>query len=631
VTTKNTAKILDFGLARVGWALGATVTGATLGTPLYMSPEQIQGLTLDWRTDIWSLGAVLYEMLVGRVPFQGDSPEILFRQILGSIPLSLTESRPEVPGELAQIAFRALSKSPDDRYQTAAEMRDALMAFLGDYPIVGISSLPAFRHRHAASTDTIPSIAVLPFANLTSDPDNEYFSDGLTDELITALARLKGIRVVSRTSTFAMKRRSDDVRQIGTLLRVRSVLEGSVRRAGNRLRINVQLIRVDDGFPTWSERYDRELNDIFEVQEELAKHVVEALKVNLLDTQPDLFANRRTANPEVYNQYLRGQYFLNQLNPIRLASALSCFEQALSLDSAYAPAYAGLARYYNRIAFYGLVSPLEVLSKAWDAGSKALELDSRLAEAHATLGEVILPLKWDRTGAEAYYQEAIRLAPGDANLRHPYAMLLMSQGRFDESQVYIREALGLDPLSMPLNNALAFLYLYAREYDRALEVCSKVLEMNPDYFQIYGNKGLALSALGRHEEAVSSASHCRRLSRNNPTTSAFYAYMCATAGRTQEAQDVVDDLVAKSASMYVSPSSLGVAFAGLSKFDTAFEYLLEAWRLHDPPAMFLGVLHPLDVLRSDSRFADLLQKVGLPRTFHPSRTRLMSSTQITST
>jgi serine/threonine-protein kinase len=625
VTRQNAAKILDFGLARVGWTAGSTDTGTILGTPWYMSPEQAQGLPLDRRTDIWSLGVVLYEMLAGQLPFRGDYREALLRAITNSPPPGLRERRPEIPEELAQTVYKALSKSPAERYQNAGEMRDALYAFRGQQPQSPVSgSFPATLAGNRRRAPALPSIAVLPFVNLTSDAENDYFSDGLTDELITALARLNGVRVVSRTSAFAMKGKTSDVQQIGSLLRVSSVLEGSVRKAGNRLRINVQLVNVEDGFPLWSDRYDDELNDIFRVQDEIAHKVVSSLKVTLLDCGADLFANRRTGNMEVYKLYLQGQYHIHQLNPASLDKGRICFEEALKLDPTYAPAHAGVARYYSKIAFFGMSPPLEVLPKALAAASKALELDPRLAEAYAMLGEIILPLEWNWAGAEHYFQEATRLAPGDANIRHPYAMLLMRQGRFDESYLQIKEALELDPLSKPLNNSLAFLFFYARRYERALDACRKVLDLDSNYFETYGNQGLTYSFLGRHEEAIESLDRCRKLSRNNPISVAFYAYACGIAGREQEARELLDDLLQRTASIYIAPSSLAVAYVGLGDFDKALECLEKACEIHDPIALFLGVLHAFDPLRPDTRFTKLLERVGLPATFHPSTLHMLS-------
>ena len=626
LTRQNAAKILDFGLARVSWTGGLTVAGAVMGTPSYMSPEQAQGLPLDHRADIWSLGVVMYEMLAGRLPFQGAYREALFRA-LQHPPPGLREIRADVPEELAQIVHKALAKSPAERYQSASQMRDELRAFLGQEPASSpfvYSRQELDRRRQRAA---LPSLAVLPFVNLTGDAENEYFTDGLTDELISALVRLRGLRVVSRTSAFSFKGKTENVQQIGSLLHVSSVLEGSVRRAGNRLRINVQLVNTDDGYPMWSERYDGVVDDIFQVQEDIASKLVSALRLRLLEGDADLFANRRTGNMEVYRLYLQGQYHLQQLNPVHLEKARVAFEHALALDSDYAPAHAGIARVYSKVAFFGMVTPEQVLPQARAAASKALELDARLPEAYATLGEVILPLEWNRSGAEQYFLEAIQLAPGDANIRHPYAMLLMSEGRFDEGCLQIKEALQVDPLSKPLLNSLSFLCYYARRYDEALETCGKVINLDPNYFHTLGGQGLVCAALGRYEEAIGALGQCCRMVPQSPMTTGYYAYACGMAGRTGEAEGLVGKLLLQAKSTYITPSSLAVACMGLGDFQKALEYLERACAIHDPIMMFLGVLPIFDPLRSDARFARLLEHVGLPATFHPSNLHMLSATQ----
>ena len=596
VTRQNTAKILDFGLARMGLSAGLTMPGSAVGTPSYMSPEHIHGGTIDHRSDIWALGVVLYQMLAGRLPFQGDHIVALMKAIEAPPP-SLRDLRRDVSDELERIVYKALAKDPEQRYQSAAELRDDLR--------------PGQQTTHTAirvAAPVLPSLAVLPFANLTSDPEYEYFADGLTDELIGAISRLKGVRVVSRTSAFSLKGKGHDAQQVGAMLRVSSVLEGSVRKAGNRLRVSVQLVSVSDGFSIWADRYDSVMDDIFAVQEDITQKVLSALKVRL-EGEADLCSNRRTGNAEAYKLYLVGQFHLQQMNPAHLPKAMEAFERALELEPDYAPAYAGMARCYTKTAHFGLSAPGELFAKARTAAARALELDPQLAEAHATLGEVILRFEWDRPLAEKYLREAIRLAPGDAGVRQPMVLLLQSDGRMDEACRHIDEALDLDPLSKPLQSLLAWLYYYARRYPEALSVCDRMLEMDPHYHQTLAVQGLIYSAIGRYDDAIRVLNQC--------SAGPYLAYAYGLAGRTAEARGILQAAEQHAAAHWVPPSALASACVGVGDYDKALDYLSKAVAAHDPIMTVLGVVPIFDALRKDPRFDLLLEKVGIPAALKP--------------
>ena len=597
VTRQNSAKILDFGLARIGLSSGLTIPGTVMGTPCYMSPEHVNGRPLDHRSDVWSLGVVFYQMLTGRLPFQGEHIVALMKAI-DAPPPPLRGLRPEVPEDLERIVYKALAKLPELRYQSAAELRDDLRASQRTQSVL------------RAAEPALPSLAVLPFVNLTSDPEYEYFADGLTDELIGAISRLKGVRVVSRTSAFSLKGKSHDVQQVGALLRVSSVLEGSVRKAGNRLRVNVQLVNVSDGFSIWSDRYDSVMDDIFAVQEDIAQKLLRTLKVRL-GGESDLCSNRRTGNPEAYKLYLVGQFHLQQMNPAHLPRALEAFEQALELDANYAPAHAGIARYFIKLAHFGVAAPGELFAKARAAAVRALELDPQLPEAHATLGEVILRFEWNRPAAEKYLREAIRLAPGDAGVRPPMVLLLQSDGRMDEACRHIDEALDLDPLSKQLQNLLAWLYYYARRYPEALAVCDRMLELDPHYFQTLAVQGLIYAALHRYEDAIRVLNQC--------AAGPYCAYACGLAGRTAEARELLEEAERRAESAWVAPSALAAACIGVGDYGRAFDYLERACEVRDPIMTVLGVLPIFDPLRPDPCFDRLLEKVGITAPFHPER------------
>lgn len=609
VTPQNSAKILDFGLARIGFSSGLTMPGTVMGTPHYMSPEQVRGGVVDHRSDIWSLGVMFYQMLSGKLPFQGDNVVALMKAI-ESPPPKLRNLRPEIPERLERIVDKALAKQPELRYQSAAEMRDDLRSSERTPAIV------------QAPEPAVPSLAVLPFVNLTSDPEYEYFADGLTDELIGAISRLKGVRVVSRTSVFSLKGKAGDVQQVGAMLRVSSVLEGSVRKAGNRLRVNVQLVNVSDGFSVWSDRYDGVLDDIFAVQEDIAQKLLQALKVRI-EGEGDFRSNRRTGNQEAYRLYLLGQFHLQQINPAHLPDALEAFEQALALDPSYAPAHAGIARYFARLGHFGMAPPGELFPRARAAAKKALQLDPELPEAHATLGEVILRFEWNRPEAEKYLREAIRLAPGDASVRQPMAMLLQSDGRMDESCRFIDEALDLDPLSKPLQSLLAWLYYYARRYEEALTVCDRTLALDPHFHQTLAVQGLVYAALHRYEDAIRVLNQC--------SAGPYVAYAYGLAGRTAEAREMLASAERRTQSAWVPPSALAAACMGVGDYDRAFHYLGRACEVRDPIMMVLGVLPIFDPLRSDPRFSRLLEIVGLPATFHPEKLPMSMSSRFLNT
>ena len=401
ITKGGVVKILDFGLAKLAGAEGITQTGTTVGTVAYMSPEQARGQEVDQRTDIWSLGVVLYEMLAGQQPFRGENLLAISNAILESQPVSLTRLRAGTSPALAQVVTRSLANSRDGRYQSVADL-------LGELRNATASATKA------ASQPDVPSIAVLPFANMSADPEQEYFCDGMAEEIIDALARLDGLRVVARTSAFQFRGKGHDLREVGEKLRVKTVLEGSVRKAGKRLRINAQLISASDGYHLWSERYDRDMDDVFAVQDEIARTVVEKLKVKLLGEPDAPLVKVSTTNLEAYNLLLEGRHHANRLSAAGFDRAIECFERALAIEPDYAPAYAGLAWVLGGGGFLGMAAPRDCRPKAREAAERALAVDPECAEAVSELAEVRAWYDWDFAGAEREYRRALDLGPGSA-------------------------------------------------------------------------------------------------------------------------------------------------------------------------------------------------------------------------
>ena len=440
LTAKGQAKIMDFGLARLECAADLTRPAAVMGTISYMSPEQALGKKVDHRTDIWSFGCLLYEMLAGQGPFQGGHEQAILQAIVHGNPQPITALRHDIPIGLDKILERCLKKNPLDRYPDAA----ALIGDLKSVNLTEIASLPT-----VAVPKVAPSIAVLPFTNMSPEKDQEYFAEGIAEELITALAHVQGLRVVARTSAFALKSMNLDIREIGRVLSVKAVLEGSVRKAGNRLRVTAQLINVEDGFHLWSEKYDREMADIFAIQDEISAAIVESLKVTLKVGEKTALKRRSTDDPEAYNLYLKGLYFSARPSPESYRRALDSFQAAIAKDPNFALAYAGMASIFGGLGAMSLAPPAEMWPKAKAAFQKALSLDENLAEAHSIAALLAFYYEWDWEAAGRSFDRVLSLNPGDAMSHGIRGWFCLNQRRFDEAVREIKKALELDPL-MPM-------------------------------------------------------------------------------------------------------------------------------------------------------------------------------------
>jgi len=605
LTQDGLVKIMDFGLAKLKGVSRITKAGTTLGTVSYMSPEQTRGEDVDHRTDIWSLGVILYEMLTGQLPFRGDHEQAVVYSILNEEPKPITDLRTDLSRELEPIVSKPLSKSPDSRYQKAEDIVIDLRELRKKLESV---------KKEPSAKELSPSIAVLPFTNLSADPEQEYFCDGMAEEIINALTHIEGLRVVARTSAFAFKNKHEDIRDIGRKLNVKTLLEGSVRKAGSRLRITAQLVNVTDGYHLWSERYDREMEDVFAIQDEISLAIVDRLKVNLLGEEKAALVKRYTDNLEAYNLYLKGRYFWNRRSEGGLQRAIEFFQQAIEKDPSYALPYTGIADCYNILGWYGYISPKKAFPRAKTAAEKSLKMDDTLAEAHTSLAAVREFYDWDWLAAEREYKRAIDCNESYASVHHRYAEYLSYMGRHEESIAEIKRAQELDPLSLPINTVVGEVYYYARQYDQAIEASQRTIEMDPSFVVAHFFLAFAYAQKAMYDEAIAEARKAMELSGEGiPIFVALLGTIYSYSGKRDEAEKVLDELYELSKQRYVSPFYIALIYVGLSQKDQAFEWLEKAYDEHDHALETLKVDPMLDSVRSDPRFKALLKKMGLEK------------------
>jgi serine/threonine-protein kinase len=596
--------VADFGVATAISAAGGdniyiTDRGFAVGTPAYMSPEQASAeRDLDGRSDLYSLACVLFEMLSGQPPFAGTSPRATMARHAIESPPSIRSLRPTVPLAVDLALERALAKDPAARFATMADFCDALVT-----PVPTPVPVPGGQESRA--------IAVLPFVNASPDPDNEYFSDGMTDELITALTKVEGLHVASRTSVFALKNQREDVRAIGARLNVSAVLEGSVRKAGNRLRITVQLSSAGDGRTLWSERYDREMADVFAIQDEIAQTIVRTLRTTLLGDIGDTTPVRYTENVKAYGLYLKGRFWWNRRTQADIAEGVRYFEQAIAEDPEYALAYSGLADSYALDLDYRGVPVMEGMERAKAMARKAIGLDETLAEAHTSLGWVTFIYDWDWPAAEREFDRAIQLNPRYSTARQWYAWFLVAMGRFDEALAEGRAAIDLDPASVSIRRSLGWLQYYARQYEPALDNLRRALAMNPTAEETHRLLGLVYMQQGLYDDAAASFREAMASSDYDVMAFTGLGHVAARRGRVDEARAVLNELHERSKTRYVSPVALCGLYVTLGQADAAFEWLEQAYQERRGWLAYLKIEPMLDGLRNDPRFARLVERMRL--------------------
>ena len=604
VTPRGQVKVLDFGVAKfVGGAAPEDVTVRTTGAPgvvgtlAYMAPEQLLESGVDARTDLYALGVVLYRMTTGRLPFEGLPPLALVNRILNEPPAAPRTLRAQLSPALEALILRCLEKEPARRPGSAA----ALAAELSGEAAAPLTAPAALR-----------SIVVLPLENLTGDPGQEYFADGMTEALIAALAPIGALRVISRTSAMRYKGVRRPLPEIARELGVEAVVEGSVLRSGDQVRITAQLVDAAADRTLWAFSVEREMCDVLALQREVARTIVDEVRVRLTPQESARMHEPRRVDPRALEHVLRGRFLWNKRTPAEVRRSIESFHAAIGIAPDYAAAWSGLADAWNIVGAFRMQPPGEAFAFARDAAERALDLDSELAEAHSSLAFSLQHGPWDFAGSERSFRRAIDLNPNYVTAHHWFSDLLVVLGRFDEALAAVQRAREMDPLSPIVGSTEAALHYYARRFDVARAVLEPLIELHPDFVPAQLDLGRALEELGRLDEAQVAFERGARMAGVPLEESSPLAHLWALRGERARAEAVVERLRAAAAHRHVSPYTIANIYAALPDADLAFEWLERAYAERDPMIIYLRVHPRLDRLRGDPRLDALARRVGLP-------------------